>query len=271
MKTTTFSIILFLICVCSLSSKAQLIAGIIPAGGYISNPTVNLSRDSAFTDTSGTVDINCDNVPDLMFKLIHGEPSLDAGNLLYLYNLNPSYQICAHTGSATPEKVTYYYSGDTINCTGASTLSPDTIFDLGSSGCSSCQGPAAVASLYIIFSDGTNTGWIRITHDLDNSTPDPINFSVNELLTYCNPNSIDEVEESIVTVSPNPFQDEIKISSRSGGDIEFTIYDLTARKISTTSVKQIEMISTSALAKGVYIYEVRNSSGTLSKGKIIKD
>jgi hypothetical protein len=70
---------------------------------------------------------------------------------------------------------------------------------------------------------------------------------------------------------PNPFTDKINITAKRNEPIEVNLYDVTSRKIFHQSFTNSITINTEQLAKGIYIYELRNKNGVIKKGKIVKD
>jgi hypothetical protein len=77
-------------------------------------------------------------------------------------------------------------------------------------------------------------------------------------------------------VAPNPINDKLNIFIGDNKNSEVCLYDITSRKIFNQSFTNSTSINTSQLAKGIYIYEVRNKSGPdsyreIKKGKVVKD
>lgn len=70
---------------------------------------------------------------------------------------------------------------------------------------------------------------------------------------------------------PNPFTDKINITVKSNESVEISLFDITSRKIFNQSFINSIAINTEQLAKGVYLYEVRNKNGMIKKAKIVKD
>jgi hypothetical protein len=75
---------------------------------------------------------------------------------------------------------------------------------------------------------------------------------------------------------PNPFTDKVNITIKRNELLEVSLYDVTSRKIfnqSFTIPIAIGTISinTEQLAKGIYLYEVRNKNGVIKKGKVVKE
>jgi OOP family OmpA-OmpF porin len=89
----------------------------------------------------------------------------------------------------------------------------------------------------------------------------------------CNPPiGITEIknQESMV-LFPNPFIDQINITTKINEFVEINLYDITSRKIFNQTFTNSTSINTQQLAKGIYLYEVRNKKGVIKQGKIVKD
>ena len=74
-----------------------------------------------------------------------------------------------------------------------------------------------------------------------------------------------------IIVLPNPFTDKINITSKRNEHVEISLFDVTARKVFNQSFTNSTSINTEQLAKGIYLYEVRNKNGVIKKGKVVKD
>lgn len=77
--------------------------------------------------------------------------------------------------------------------------------------------------------------------------------------------------QELLIAFPNPFADKINIIVKTNELVEVNFFDVTGRKIFYQSFRKSTSINTEQLAKGVYLYEVRNKSGVIKKGKIVKD
>ena len=90
---------------------------------------------------------------------------------------------------------------------------------------------------------------------------------------YCN--ITDKIQDVSITqdviLSPNPFQNNINITTNRNELVEVHIYDVTARKILNKKFMSTVSLNTEQLEKGIYIYEVRNKNGVLKNGKIVKE
>ena len=107
-----------------------------------------------------------------------------------------------------------------------------------------------------------------------------LNFSYHSLyyvddvlVTPCDSlTAINEVnfhDESVLF--PNPFSDKINITTKTNEKLEVILYDVVSRKILNQSFTTSTTINTEQLAKGIYLYEVRNKSGVIKQGKVVKE
>ncbi len=61
----------------------------------------------------------------------------------------------------------------------------------------------------------------------------------------------------------------IKINNNEQSEI--ILYDILSRKLLQQKFTNFISLTTGQLAKGMYLYEVRNKNGVIKKGKVIKD
>jgi|CXWJ01.1.fsa_nt_gi hypothetical protein len=100
-------------------------------------------------------------------------------------------------------------------------------------------------------------------------------YSIAELDSSVTPcvTGINDLQPAIESwqIKPNPFSNKINITTKTNELVEFILYDVIGRKnlqqFFTTSIS----INTEQLAKGIYLYEVRNKNGVIKKGKVVKD
>ena len=74
-----------------------------------------------------------------------------------------------------------------------------------------------------------------------------------------------------ISLFPNPFSDNLIIELSNADKAEITLYDITARKLIQQSFTNYAFINTSKLAKGIYIYELRNKNDVIKKGIVVKE
>ncbi|WP_297984719.1 T9SS type A sorting domain-containing protein [uncultured Chryseobacterium sp.] len=79
-----------------------------------------------------------------------------------------------------------------------------------------------------------------------------------------------DFSKSKVLIYPNPFNENLNISTENGGVVHF--YDLSGKLVSTSVLmKGTNSLNKSSLTKGVYIYQIKNVKGDmLASGKVVK-
>lgn len=80
-----------------------------------------------------------------------------------------------------------------------------------------------------------------------------------------------QIEVENMNLFPNPFNDHLNIHSNIYETSELILYDITLSKLLQQSFSNSITINTEQLAKGIYLYEVRNINGMIKKGKVVKD
>ncbi len=110
-----------------------------------------------------------------------------------------------------------------------------------------------------------------IAYDTNIVSPYPNNLNLDSLLNIpllvINPSLI----EHSLTLYPNPFNDKLNILTNENGSFEFILYDILSRKILQQVFTNSITLNTEQLAKGIYIYEVRNKNEVIRSGKVVKD
>lgn len=87
-------------------------------------------------------------------------------------------------------------------------------------------------------------------------------ISINEI-------NIDNANSS--GIFPNPFRNNLNITTSFLGPNQLTLYDLTLRKVLLRNFSKSINLDTENLAKGIYIYVIRSKDGIISQGKVVKD
>lgn len=77
--------------------------------------------------------------------------------------------------------------------------------------------------------------------------------------------------ENSVILFPNPISNELTIQAIGRETKEIILYDIVSKKLIQAKFTNTISINTEQLAKGIYIYEVRNKNGVIKKGKVVKD
>lgn len=74
-----------------------------------------------------------------------------------------------------------------------------------------------------------------------------------------------------ITVYPNPFNDKIEVGIKNNIQSEIFLFDITSRKILQQKFTNSVSLNTEQLAKGIYLYEVRDKNGLYKTGKVLKN
>ena len=82
---------------------------------------------------------------------------------------------------------------------------------------------------------------------------------------------INELNENLITIFPNPITSELNINTGNNQSSEIILYDLSSRKLLQQTFANSTTLNTEQLAKGMYLYTVRNSNGIIKNGKVIKE
>ncbi len=102
-----------------------------------------------------------------------------------------------------------------------------------------------------------------------------LSFTVSDIATCPEAgNSLSVLEDPALPplhVYPNPFSDELSINIINNKISELLFYDITSRLILQQTFTNSTLINTEQLAKGIYLYIVRNKNGVIKKGKVVKD
>jgi len=75
---------------------------------------------------------------------------------------------------------------------------------------------------------------------------------------------------SSFNIYPNPITNVLNINLGNYEPTEIILYDLSSRKVLQVTFTNTTTINTEQLAKGMYLYELRNKNGVIKNGKVIK-
>jgi hypothetical protein len=76
-------------------------------------------------------------------------------------------------------------------------------------------------------------------------------------------------KNNLLSIYPNPFNDNLYIGNTSGRYVDLAIYDMNGKILISDVLMGNKEISTSAFAPGIYIYEML-SDNKVTRGKIVK-
>lgn len=78
-------------------------------------------------------------------------------------------------------------------------------------------------------------------------------------------------DKSECHVYPNPFTNMIHAASVDGHPLQIILYDMLSQKLLQETFTGSAALNTQPLAKGIYIYEVRNKGGIIQHGTVVKE
>jgi len=78
-------------------------------------------------------------------------------------------------------------------------------------------------------------------------------------------------ENTIASVFPNPATNLLTITTTSTQPSEITLFDIASRKLMEEKFRGTATLNIEGLAKGVYLYQVRDEKGVVSRGKVVKE
>ena len=79
-----------------------------------------------------------------------------------------------------------------------------------------------------------------------------------------------QTQDETITIYPNPVNDKLDIAINNDKLSKIILYDIASKKVLQKEFKNSVTINTEQLAKGIYLYEVRNKNGVIKKGKVVK-
>jgi Secretion system C-terminal sorting domain len=82
---------------------------------------------------------------------------------------------------------------------------------------------------------------------------------------------LSESENKELLLFPNPCENNINVTAKENEPTEIILYDLSSRKLLQQTFTNSTTINTEQLAKGMYLYTVRNRNGIIKNGKVIKE
>ena len=74
-----------------------------------------------------------------------------------------------------------------------------------------------------------------------------------------------------IKIHPNPFTEKLNCTIGNKANGEIILYDIASRKLLQQNFISSVSLNTEQLAKGIYLYEVRNKNEMIKKGKVVKD
>ena len=95
----------------------------------------------------------------------------------------------------------------------------------------------------------------------------PFNYACHDFTT-----GVTEIKlKESISIFPNPVTDKLNVTVNNNEVSEIILYDIALRELLQEKFTNSISLNTEPLAKGLYIYEVRNKNGLCKKGKVVKD
>jgi hypothetical protein len=225
------------------------------------------------------VDANNDGINDLEFRTAAGELSMNCfGGASYISPMHSNCQLGSNNSSFLEPYL--FFNGDSMSKSDdalqyISVYPYDITIAINIPPCANYSSWVN-ANNYIGFrllnASDTSYGWAEPF--LVSADSMYINQIVCESLnpgTIYSSNTYELNRQSLTRVYPNPFTNQIKVSSNYIGQIDFFLFDITSRKILQQTFANSTSLNTQDLSKGIYIYELRSKDGMIQKGKVVKD
>jgi len=142
--------------------------------------------------------------------------------------------------------------------------------------------PGTIGTRYIIEFNATSTShaikftnWGHVCATCTEVVLDNVRLYTIAELDVSVPNCLTQINEFNKNVSvkiyPNPFVNRLNISVSKNELSEIIVSDITSRILMSDKFFLSVSLNTEQLAKGIYLYEVRNKNGVIRKGKIVKE
>lgn len=200
------------------------------------------------------------NYVDSAFALASGT-SNDWGGLpnFFEYYINPKLLKANFTSAQLN-------ASDTIIFTNSSIAADSFVWYFGDGTSGTGQNP------YHVYPD---TGWYTVSLFAMDSLCDVDRICKTVYIARITGGTTTEVSEShsmnLLTVNPNPFNQELRFVSYSNDTKEIILYDLLSRKIFNEKFTKSLTVNTGNFPKGIYFFELRNEIKVLKIGKVIKE
>jgi len=119
-------------------------------------------------------------------------------------------------------------------------------------------------NIYIINSNNTNnySPTVVVTNLL----------YLDDLALSSSPLGIDNLyAKNVITISPNPATNLLTITTTSTQPSRIILYDIASRKLMEEKFSGSTTLNIANLAKGVYLYNVTDENGTITRGRVVKE
>jgi hypothetical protein len=134
-----------------------------------------------------------------------------------------------------------------------------------------CTSASGDTTFTIDITQNSNTFIIPTKKNITGLTLDPKNWLLNTVGTISyNPAlislSLDNIAlDNSIRIYPNPTTDYLQIENSSSEMTTLSLFDWNGRRLQHQTLNALTILDISALAKGVYLLEIRNATGKISR------
>lgn len=108
----------------------------------------------------------------------------------------------------------------------------------------------------------------------NNATYPIVYFNIDDVSLIqvpCNTGMSGTKPIGMFSIYPNPLNNKLNIDLITNQLSEIILYDISSRKMLQQSFTNSISINTEQLAKGLYLYEIKNKQGIIKQGKVVKN
>jgi plastocyanin len=103
----------------------------------------------------------------------------------------------------------------------------------------------------------------------------PAHYAMGEkgiiIVNPCTNSTNDLSQNSLATIFPNPATNLLTITTTSSQPSQIILYDIASRQLMEERFSGSATLNIENLAKGIYLYEVRDEKGVVKRGKVVKE
>ena len=162
--------------------NAQFHAGEVPPGMNAMDVNIHIVLPIPNTTSSATFEVDCDDQPEVMVTLVHGQPAVDAPNIAILQMLDDDLELCMDLAPYY-RRPQYYNFGQELYCTDNFDWQSDSVNVLGDFGSWMAIGPTDIDSMYVAYRRGVQIGWILLSFDVNDGLS--VSLRIHQVLPIC--------------------------------------------------------------------------------------
>jgi hypothetical protein len=248
------------------TTKAQINAGDVPTGTAAIPFNINLVLNNANTTTSASLELDCDDQPEINVVLIQGQIALDDPNIARLDIVDQGLELCMGSN----DRPKYYAAGQVLDCSGTYDWGSVVMNVIGDYGGFFAVGPGAVNDMYVAYRLNGEIGWIRLSFNLESGIS--VDLQIPEALSLCGSGTgIDDPDAlSAMSLFPNPSNGDGMIRVESPSVVQgIEVLDATGKMIARYGAAT--QVIAAPEAPGVYLVRARSIDGQWSIVRLMRN